>query len=110
MNRPPPRSAARMVRPLAMLFRSLLLLALCSAATAGPARPGSLGQFQAHADVGGPTHPGDAVYDAPTDRYDLKGGGANMFGAHDEFHFLWRKLTGDFLVRTRLELTGPGAE
>jgi hypothetical protein len=33
-----------------------------------------------------------------------------MWGAKDEFHFVWKRLKGDFVLRTQLEFVGKGAE
>lgn len=73
------------------------------------AQPRPLGQFEDHADVGGPATPGDASFDSPQ-RYTVTAGGANMWNTRDEFHFVWRRVKGDFILQARLEFSGPGVE
>ena len=79
-----------------------------TAVAAGQGKP--LGEFEGHADIGAPKIAGDAVFDAATHRYTLTAGGANMFHDHDEFHFVWRKLSGDFIFRARVKFLGEGVE
>jgi regulation of enolase protein 1 (concanavalin A-like superfamily) len=69
-----------------------------------------LGLFSGQVDVGAPEKAGSGNYDATSGRYILHGSGANMWGAHDEFHFVWRKVQGDFVLKARLVLSGPGVE
>jgi tricorn protease-like protein len=40
----------------------------------------------------------------------ITGAGANIWFGHDEFHFLWKKLSGDFIVRTNAAFIGKGVE
>ena len=75
-------------------------------ATAGP----DLGIFQGHGDVGPVSTPGTVDYDPATQRYVLSGSGSNIWAASDEFHFVWRKLSGDFIVSADAEFTGAGID
>ena len=40
--------------------------------------------------------------------YKLTGAGANIWGDHDDFHFVWKRMAGDFIVTTRAEFVGAG--
>lgn len=71
---------------------------------------GPIGDFEGHADVGAPRLAGSAAYNAVSQDYTLAAGGVNMWGARDEFHFVWKRLRGDFILQARLELLGPGAD
>jgi TolB protein len=73
-----------------------------------PAMP--FGYFQAHEDVGNPAIAGSATYDQATQTYELSASGTNMWAQRDEFQFVWRKLTGDFILRTHVELIGAGVD
>jgi TolB protein len=84
-----------------------LLSAGLLAAAAGP---GALGDFEGHADVGAPKLAGSAAYDAAAQEYTLEAGGVNMWGARDEFHFAWKRLSGDFILQARVELLGKGVD
>jgi len=68
----------------ALLFPSLLI--------AG--KPVKQGIFQGSADIG-KTQPGSTVYDAATGTYRVTGGGGDMWGAADQFHFSWVRVSGD---------------
>jgi hypothetical protein len=70
----------------------------------------SLGQFDGHGDVGSPAISGSANFDSTNQTYTLTGGGVNVWGASDQFQFLWKKMKGDFIVRARVEFVGKGVE
>ncbi len=71
---------------------------------------GPLGDFEGHGDVGSPRLAGSAVYNAVSQDYTLAAGGTNMWGARDEFHFVWKRLRGDFILQARVELVGQGVD
>lgn len=68
----------------------------------------AVGQFDGHEDVGAPANAGSATYDAATKAYAVTAAGANMWATRDEFHFVWKRLTGDFALEARVELVGQG--
>jgi hypothetical protein len=70
----------------------------------------ALGYFQSHEDVGQPAIAGSATYDAKAQTYEISASGTNMWATRDEFHFAWRRLTGDFIVRAHAELVGAGVD
>jgi hypothetical protein len=72
-------------------------------------RAESLGQFEGQTDIGVPKLAGSATYDSATQEYTLSGAGTNMWFGADEFHFVWKKMKGDFILRTRTEFIGKGA-
>jgi TolB protein len=69
----------------------LLLLVSCLAV-----RPqSSLGIFESQSDVGSVVPPGTLAYDAASRVYTVASAGANLWGATDGFHFVWKKVSGD---------------
>src|ERR1051326_6048697 len=100
----------------APIFRApvLALVLLLSTATPSlpqPPRPTKpLGDFDEQADVGKVLHPGSAVYDAAKDEYAVSGSGANMWLGADEFHFVWKRMRGDFILTARAQFVGRGVE
>jgi TolB protein len=68
-----------------------------------------LGQFENQTDVGMVTPPGSCEYDAEQHIYTITSAGANIWGDHDDFHFVWKRMRGDFIVTTRAEFIGAGA-
>jgi Tol biopolymer transport system component len=72
-----------------------------------PAAP--VGEFDDHGDIGAPQLPGTASYDPVNQEYTLSGAGTNMWLGADQFQFAWKKMSGDFILRTRVEFIGKGA-
>src|SRR5260221_3550128 len=84
---------------------SLFTLVL-SSAVLGAQSP--VGIFTTHTDVGRAT--GSASYDARQQTYLIAGSGQNMWGTRDDFHFVWKRLSGNFILSTRARFTGKGRE
>ena len=64
--------------------------------------------FENHSDVGSVRTPGTCVYDSEQQVYSLASAGANIWGDHDDFLFVWRRMRGDFIVTMRAEFIGAG--
>jgi hypothetical protein len=56
---------------------------------------GTIGQFEAQTDIGGALAPGNASYDAASNAYTINSAGYNIWYQRDEFHYLWKKMSGD---------------
>jgi hypothetical protein len=65
-----------------------------------------LGLFKSHGDIGPVQLPGRAVYDSQKQEYLVEGTGANMWFGTDEFHFVWKRLKGDFILSARVQFIG----
>ncbi len=85
------------------------LSAFVAAGSLGVAQDASLGQFEGHGDIGSPAIAGSASYDPARQTYTLTAGGVNIWGLHDQCQFLWKKMSGDFILRARLDPAAPGA-
>src|SRR6185312_12195446 len=83
-----------------------LLLLLIISISARP-QSGPVGIFDGHGDVGTNVMPGSAVFIPATGQYVISGAGYNIWGDHDEFQFVWKKMRGDFILYTRAEFVGP---
>jgi TolB protein len=83
-----------------------LFLLLSAALAAGADRTSSLGQFEAQTDIGASLQPGSAEFDAAKGLYTVTGGGLNMWANADAFHFVWKKLTGDFAIAAEVRIAG----
>ncbi|HLB81839.1 MAG TPA: hypothetical protein VJJ54_02015 [Gemmatimonadales bacterium] len=83
---------------------------LLAAALGALAQQPSLGLFDGQTDVGRTGKPGSAVYDAAREQYSIAGSGANMWFDHDDFHFVWKRIRGNFLLTARAQLSGVGVE
>lgn len=69
-----------------------------------------VGQFANSADIGSPAIAGATSYDPSLQHYRMSAGGINMWGNTDQHHLAWNKLTGDFIVRARVEFVGQGVD
>jgi WD40 repeat protein len=67
-----------------------------------------MGQFEAGTDVGTVLHPGRSSYDTATRSYKLSGSGENMWFADDDFHFLWKRVSGDVTLTADIAFPAPG--
>jgi TolB protein len=65
-----------------------------------------LGIFQDHGDVGTGVKPGSANFIPETGQYVISGAGHNVWADQDEFQYVWKKMTGDFILYTRAEFLG----
>lgn len=61
-------------------------------------------------DVGAVKIPGTTSYDAVAQEYTLRAAGSNMWFGKDEFHFAWRRISGDFILQTRVAFPGKGVD
>jgi hypothetical protein len=69
-----------------------------------------LGVFEAETDVGRVGKSGFASYDSQRQAYRVVGSGQNMWGDHDDFHFVWKRMTGNFILSTRASFIGAGGD
>jgi len=53
------------------------------------------GIFEGRSDVGSAVLPGSASYDSASKQYTIHSAGYNIWYNRDEFHFLWKKMSGD---------------
>lgn len=86
--------------------RQLLLISLLSASVL--AQTGNFGSFTKSADVGVPAIKGSAEFS--NGEYRLTGSGANIWGKLDQFHYVWREMTGDFTAQATVRFLGQGPE
>lgn len=70
----------------------------------------SLGTFADQSDVGNPLRAGRGTYNVNNDEFSIEGAGANIWANHDEFHFVWRRLKGNFIVTTKAAFAGAGVD
>lgn len=73
------------------------------------AQTNHLGIFEGNTDVGN-TLPGNAIYKTDQQEYIITGSGNNIWFNHDGFHFLWEKISGDFIARANVVFFGKSVE
>ena len=69
-----------------------------------------VGIFDGQDDVGRVKTAGTGTYDGKMQSYQISGSGTNIWATHDEFHFVWKKMTGDFILRCDAAFIGKGVE
>src|SRR6266851_1213930 len=67
-----------------------------------------VGVFATHTEVGRAR--GSASYDPQQQTYLVAGSGQNMWGSRDDFHFVWKRINGNFILSTRARFIGAGVE
>jgi TolB protein len=87
-------------------MRELLFVWLLAASAF--AQTGKFGAFTNSDDVGGPAIKGSAEFDAATGQYKITGSGADIWGKVDQFHYLWRQMSGNFSVTATAKFLTDG--
>jgi hypothetical protein len=67
-----------------------------------------LGIFEDEADIGDITLPGSTRLEGAS--FTVAGGGHNMWSTSDSFHFVWKKIEGDFSLSANVSFVGEGVE
>src|SRR3989441_2232808 len=85
---------------------TLLLSSIVFGGVLGAQSP--VGVFATHTEVGRAS--GSASYDPQRQTYLVAGSGQNMWGSRDDFHFVWKRISGNFVLSTRARFIGAGVE
>jgi Tol biopolymer transport system component len=88
--------------------RVIVLIVLVQAPALYAQQLEPVGIFDHHQDVGNPKLKGSVVYDKEKQTYTMSGAGKNMWAIEDQFHFLWKKIKGDFMIRATIQFIGKG--
>src|SRR5216683_2864182 len=88
----------------------IITLLIISTAIHSAPRQKPLGLFESQSNVGKVNQPGSVVYDDYKEEYTVAGSGANMWADHDEFHFVWKRMRGNFILTARTGFIGKGVE
>jgi len=87
-------------------MRQLLLAWMVVASIS--AQTGPFGAFTAANDIGAPPLKGSAQFDPATRQYRVTGTGADIWAKADQFHYLWREMSGNFSVIATTEFLTDG--
>jgi len=95
--------------------RSFLLILCCFpllsgglASSQGNQPTYKYGQFEDSRDIGAVKMPGSVEYDAAKKTYTVAGGGENMWATTDAFHYVYRRISGDFSIAADIQILGTG--
>jgi len=71
------------------------------------AHSAELGVFENQGDVGKTSQTAPSTFD-PTGSYLVSGGGENMWFTNDAFHFVWKQMSGDFVLQAAINWQHSG--
>jgi Tol biopolymer transport system component len=91
-------------------MKTILFLLLSFVLNAASAQTNPIGLFQADSDIGNPKKTGSAAYDKDDQSYTMTGAGYNIWFGRDEFHYMYNKIKGDFILTGNFEFVGKGVE
>jgi hypothetical protein len=66
-----------------------------------------IGLFDGQSDIGAALVPGSGSYDPGTKQYTINSAGYNVWYNRDEFHFLWKKMSGDVSLAADATFPNP---
>jgi Tol biopolymer transport system component len=69
-----------------------------------------VGIFESHADIGVTPKAGKVEHDPATSEYRVTGGGANIWGPADAYHFAWKRISGDAALTADVRFVGEGVD
>jgi Tol biopolymer transport system component len=69
-----------------------------------------IGPFDDHGDIGAVGTPGSVEFHEPTSTYRITASGTNMWLDEDQFHFVWKRMRGDFILTTKARFEGEGVD
>jgi Tol biopolymer transport system component len=65
--------------------------------------------FKADNDIGNVKQKGSLKYNDNSQQYTISGSGQNIWGNHDDFHFAWKKMKGNFILDAQVKFIGNGS-
>ena len=83
-----------------------ILIFMCMFLSGGIAQ--NIGQFENNTDVGNPIKSGFATYNTENQEYTIGGAGINLWSVSDQFHYLCKKIKGDFIMSCTVKFVGAG--
>lgn len=91
-----------------LVIKRYLMMIVIFSLLAGCAPGDHFGIFTNESTVGQVKLSGKAEFESTDRIYVLSGSGANIWGAEDAFHFLWKKTGGDLNLQTSVQWPGKG--
>jgi Tol biopolymer transport system component len=91
-------------------MKSFFILLLSTLFNIAMAQNTPVGIFKYDSDIGNPKKAGSSTYNKTDQSYNLKGAGYNIWFKRDEFHYLYNKIKGDFILTANFGFIGKGTE
>jgi len=89
-----------------LILAAFLAFAIFAGNLPASAQQTPIGMFDGQADIGNNVKPGSGTYLPQTQQYVISGAGYNIWFDHDEFHYVYKKMKGDFILYTKAEFVG----
>ncbi len=89
---------------------SQLLVVACLLSASAIAQSANMGIFTNSGDVGSPTIKGSTTFDESKGQYRMTGAGANIWAKQDQFQYVWKEMSGNFVVTATMRFLGTGAD
>src|SRR5216684_9110239 len=89
-------------------INGLLIGIIFCSATARADAP--IGLFESHSNVGKLNRTGSVEYNPANQGYFVTGGGKNMWGSEDAFHFVWRRMSADISLAATIRWPALGKQ
>ena len=84
------------------------LVFACVLAASALAQTGKFGVFANSDDIGAPPLKGSTEFDAVGKHYKVTGSGTDIWARADQFHYLWREMSGNFSVTATAKFITDG--
>lgn len=84
------------------------LILVCLLTTAAWAETGNFGVFTNSEDIGAPPLKGSTEFETSTGQYKITGSGSDIWGKADQFHYLWREMSGNFAISATVKFLTEG--
>ncbi len=91
-------------------LRPLAVACLAIACLTGICTAGNFGLFDLNSDIGVTPQKGSGELDGLGRKYRVAGGGADIWGKADAFHFAWKKVSGDMTFTADVEFIVASAQ
>ena len=91
-----------------IICTAALLLTSCTSSHLKIPVTNTIGIFNTLSDIGSPATAGTVRYENSSQTYLLAGSGAKIWFGKDSFSLLWKQMSGDFIMQTRIRFIGEG--
>lgn len=97
------------MRPRAIIIKKLILILMFIPLMLSSMAQ-NIGDFTNSSDIGKPKKAGSSRYNPANQSYTMRGAGYNIWFAKDEFHYLFNRIKGDFILTANFQFSGKGTD
>jgi len=92
------------------IFKPIILLCTLFLFIGKNVAQNTSGIFEGSNDIGNVNHKGSLEFSPSDSTYTILGSGTNMWFNTDEFHFVWKKMSGNVSLGATIEMLGEGVD